>query len=55
MPFFVRYSFGRDKNKHTKCRLYGQAYPKAKRFVVKDYFDKRKELATKAIRYHAQD
>jgi hypothetical protein len=47
--------FGRDKNKHTKRRLYGQAYPKAKRFNAKDYFDKPKELATKAIGHHAQD
>jgi hypothetical protein len=54
MQFFVKSPFGRDKKKHIKCRLYGQPCPKTNRFTVKDYFEKLKELATNAIRYHGQ-
>jgi hypothetical protein len=33
----------------------GNLAPKLSRFNAKDYFDKLKELATAAIRYHGQD
>jgi hypothetical protein len=52
MPFFVRSPFGRDKRNIPSAHYMANLAQRLNRLNVKDYFDKLKEVASNAIRYH---
>jgi hypothetical protein len=55
VPFFVSPLLAEMKRNVPSAGHMVNFAPKLNRFIVKDYFDKLKELATNAIRYHGQD